>query len=70
MNIQQKKPVKSFDQSILVKNDVLNSFYAPHHYHEDYEIIYIKKSQGIKIIGNCVGNYQTGEVVILRNNFV
>lgn len=65
MNIKRKTPVKSVDQSILVKNDKLTNFYAPHHYHEDYEIIYIKKSRGLRVIGNKVDNYQTGEVVII-----
>ncbi len=65
MQVKLKPPIKSIDQSILVKNDKMNNFYAPHHYHSDYEIIYIKKSFGIRIIGNNIDNYQAGEVVIL-----
>lgn len=65
MRAKLKPPIKSIDQSILVKNDKMTSFYAPHHYHSDYEIIYIKKSFGIRIIGNNIDNYQAGEVVIL-----
>lgn len=65
MSIEQKPPVKKPNQSILVKNDRLKSFYAPHHYHQDYEIIYIKKSQGIRVVGNSIDNYKSGEVVIL-----
>jgi len=60
-----KPPIKALNQSILVKNDRMNAFYAPHHYHSDYEIIYIKKSFGIRIIGNNIDNYKAGEVLIL-----
>lgn len=43
MKAKLKPPIKSLDQSILVKNEQITRFYAPHHYHSDYEIIYIKK---------------------------
>lgn len=65
MDAKEKAPVKSIDQSILVKHDILRNFYAPHHYHEDYEIIYVKKSQGLRVIGNKVDNYKPGEVLII-----
>lgn len=65
MRAQLKPAIKNANQSILVKNDKLKSFYAPHHYHPDYEIIYIKKSYGLRIVGNHIDNYQAGEVVIL-----
>lgn len=65
MTVKRKAPIKHRDQSILVKNDRMKSFYAPHHYHQDYEIIYIKKSSGIRVIGNNINNYSSGEVVIL-----
>ncbi len=65
MRAKLKPAVKSPDQSILVKNDKLQSFYAPHHYHPDYEIIYIKKSYGLRVIGNYIDNYKAGEVVVL-----
>lgn len=65
MQVKLKLPVKSIDQSILVKNDKMSRFYAPHHYHSDYEIIYIKKSYGLRIVGNKIDNYKAGEVVIL-----
>lgn len=65
MGIKLKSVEKSADRSILVKNDKLQTFYAPHHYHPDYEIIYIKKSFGLRIVGNNIDTYQTGEVVIL-----
>ncbi|WP_068472987.1 AraC family transcriptional regulator [Saccharicrinis aurantiacus] len=65
MRATLKPVIKSANQSILVKNDQLKTFYAPHHFHPEYEIIYIKKSYGTKIIGNYVDNYQTGELVIL-----
>lgn len=65
MRAKLKSVEKSAGQSILVKNDRMRNFYAPHHYHPDYEIIYIKKSYGIRIIGNNIDNYQAGEVTLL-----
>jgi len=65
MRAKLKPVITNINQSILVKNDRLKSFYAPHHYHPEYEIIYIKKSCGIRIVGNNIDNYQTGEVIVL-----
>ena len=65
MSIAVKPPLKTLNQSILVKNDKLTQFYAPHHYHQDYEIIYIKKSRGIRVVGNNIDNYKPGEVILL-----
>jgi AraC-like DNA-binding protein len=65
MRAKLKPVLRNVDQSILVKNDKLKTFYAPHHYHPEYEIIYIKKSQGIRIVGNHIDNYKAGEIIIL-----
>jgi len=65
MRPKLKPVVREAGQTILVKNDKLFSFYAPLHYHPDYEIIYIKKSHGVRIIGDSIDNYSAGEIVIL-----
>lgn len=65
MRAKLKPVITSKSQSILVKNDKMRRFYAPLHYHPEYEIIYIKKSFGMRVVGNNIDNYYPGEVIIL-----
>lgn len=43
-------------------------FETPWHFHPQHELIYIEQSSGTKFIGDYVGNYQPGELVLLRSN--
>lgn len=44
------------------------NFETPWHFHPQHELTYIVKSSGTKFIGDFVGNYQQGELVLLRSN--
>ncbi|MDW7691229.1 AraC family transcriptional regulator [Flammeovirgaceae bacterium SG7u.111] len=54
--------------SILVFEYSNDHFDAPWHFHPQYELTYILESSGTKFIGDFVGPYEKGELVLLRSN--
>ncbi|SDM27843.1 AraC family transcriptional regulator [Kriegella aquimaris] len=44
------------------------NFETPWHFHPQHELTYIEESVGTKFIGNYVGSYEPGELVLLRSN--
>lgn len=57
----QKKTILSF------RFDAPN-FETPWHFHPQYELTYIEESVGTKLVGDFVGSYEPGELVLLRSN--
>ncbi|NET31707.1 MAG: AraC family transcriptional regulator [Cyanothece sp. SIO1E1] len=55
-------------QSILAFHYADKSFDAPWHFHPQHELTLIEESTGTKFIGDYVGPYQAGELVLLRSN--
>lgn len=55
-------------QSILAFRYSDESFDAPWHFHPQHELTFIEESTGTKFIGDYVGPYQAGELVLLRSN--
>ena len=55
-------------QSILAFEFVNDSFDAPWHFHPQHELTFITESFGTKFIGDYVGPYEPGELVLLRSN--
>jgi len=43
-------------------------FETPWHFHPQHELTYIEKSVGTKLVGDFVGPYEPGELVLLRSN--
>ncbi|AUC23907.1 AraC family transcriptional regulator [Cellulophaga sp. 20_2_10] len=43
-------------------------FYAPWHFHPQHELTFIEKSSGTKFIGDYVGPFEEGELVLVRTN--
>lgn len=56
------------EQSILAFHYTDKRFDAPWHFHPQYELTYIKESIGTKFIGDFVGPYEPGELVLLNAN--
>lgn len=44
------------------------NFETPWHFHPQHELTYIEESVGTKLIGDYVGSYEPGELVLLRSN--
>ena len=55
-------------QSILAYTYSKKTFEAPWHFHPEHELIYILDSVGTKFVGDYVGSYEPGELVLLRSN--
>ncbi len=56
------------NKSILAFNYAQEHFDAPWHFHPQYELTYIWESVGTKFIGDYVGAYEPGELVLLSSN--
>lgn len=55
-------------KSILAFNYSAEYFATPWHFHPQHELTYIDSSVGTKFIGDHVGPYEPGELVLLRSN--
>jgi AraC-like DNA-binding protein len=44
------------------------NFGTPWHFHPQHELTYIEESVGTKFIGDYVGSYEPGELVLVRSN--
>jgi AraC-like DNA-binding protein len=40
----------------------------PWHYHPEYEIIFVEKSYGIRLMGNHIGNFTDGDLMFISPN--
>lgn len=55
-------------QSIIAFKYAEKNFETPWHFHPQHELTYIVKSSGTKFIGDYVGPYESGELVLLSAN--
>lgn len=61
IHLDEQRTITSFYHS---KKD----FETPWHFHPQHELTYIEESVGTKFVGDYVGPYQPGELVLLRSN--
>lgn len=61
IHLDDKRTITSFYHS---KKD----FDTPWHFHPQHELTYIEESVGTKFVGDYVGPYEPGELVLLRSN--
>lgn len=55
-------------QTITSFYHINKDFETPWHFHPQHELTYIEESVGTKFIGDYVGPYEPGELVLLRSN--
>lgn len=55
----------SFHQSFVANQWTLDSFNAPWHYHPEWEITYIHKSNGMRYVGYHIEPFSEGDLVLL-----
>jgi AraC-like DNA-binding protein len=63
-----RKVTPSPEYSFTVRKDVSDEMINNWHYHPEFEILYIRKSAGTWLIGDHVGHFQSGNVVLLGSN--
>ncbi len=54
--------------SIHVKREVTPYMDYPLHYHPEFEIIYVEKSYGVRLMGNHIGNFSDGDLMFISPN--
>ncbi|WP_262245162.1 AraC family transcriptional regulator [Parapedobacter soli] len=52
----------------LMKEITAPYFINTHHFHDDYELVYVVESSGKRIIGNSVGNFKKHDMVLVSPN--
>lgn len=51
--------------SITVKREITPYMDYPWHYHPEFEIIFVEKSYGIRLMGSHIGNFSDGDLVFI-----
>ncbi len=51
--------------SITVKREITPYMDYPWHYHPEYEIIFVEKSYGIRLMGNHIGSFNDGDLMFI-----
>ena len=46
----------------------LSGFHCDYHYHPEYELKYVIKSEGKRFVGDSIGNFNAGDLVLLGPN--
>ena len=54
--------------SIAVKREITPYMDYPWHYHPEYEVIFVEKSYGIRLMGNHFGYFNDGDLVFIGPN--
>ncbi|MGI9552067.1 MAG: AraC family transcriptional regulator [Aurantibacter sp.] len=68
MELLYKKDENTRVNSFFVKRVKEPVFDSNWHFHEEYELIYIIKGQGIRLVGDNLSNFQSGELVLVGPN--
>jgi hypothetical protein len=65
---QLEKVTVSLFSSIAVYRLMIPYIDDTWHYHPEYEILYINKSHGIRLVGSHIGNFSDGDLVFISPN--
>nr|WP_320120285.1 AraC family transcriptional regulator [uncultured Marinifilum sp.] len=56
------------EHSFRSKIDVLPHIEVPWHHHPEFELIYIEKSKGTLVVGDCIDHFKDGDMVFIGPN--
>ena len=68
MQPKLEKVFPNVSSSIFVKREVVPYMDYPLHYHPEFEIIFVEKSCGIRLMGNHAGNLNDGDLMFIGPN--
>lgn len=60
-----RKTIPGIESSFVVKKVIGSHMRNNWHYHPEYEFLYIKKSYGTWLIGDYIGEFKSGDVILL-----
>lgn len=60
-----EKIFQNVSSSIAVKRELVPFMDYPWHYHPEFEIIFVEKSYGIRLMGNHIGNFSDGDLMFI-----
>lgn len=63
-----RKAVPQPEHSFIIRRDIGNNMRNNWHYHPDYELLYIKRSTGTWLIGDYIGRFKSGDVILIGPN--
>src|SRR3546814_8503934 len=63
-----RKSLPHPEYSFVTRQDVGDHIRTDWHYHPDYELVLIKKSRGTWLVGDYVGYFASGDVILIRPN--
>jgi AraC-like DNA-binding protein len=63
----EKIPIH-LSSSIAVKREITPYMNYPWHYHPEFEIIFVEKSYGIRLMGNHIGHFTDGDLMFISPN--
>lgn len=70
MGATNQKPIKENIEFLYrVKEDILPHIATPLHYHPHYELVWIKKGYGKRIVGDSQSEFKEGDMVLMCPNF-
>jgi AraC-like DNA-binding protein len=64
------KPIPGVESNLfkVMIQDGHNEFDYPWHYHPEYELTYIRKSHGVRYVGNSIENFFDDDLVFIGSN--
>lgn len=68
MQPKLEKVFSNYASSIAVKREISPFMDYPLHYHPEFEIIYVEKSYGIRLMGNHIGHFSDGDLMFISPN--
>ena len=68
MQPKLEKVYPNLSSSIFVKREIVPFMDYPWHYHPEFEIIFVEKSYGIRLMGNHAGNFCDGDLMFIGPN--
>lgn len=56
------------NSSLAIKRAVVPYIQIPLHFHPEFEIVYIYQGKGKRFVGDCIEDFQEGDLVLLGSN--